>query len=283
MMNPAHYTVWLYRFAIIQALNISLLDELAWLNKISLTHLKNYQIWQHRQLLLDHYYPVFVTPEGADQATAENNEEVRKFALSELEFLKEMLDQDTKNYHVWSYRQYLVRKLGMFDMAEEMQIIETMILEDIRNNSAWCHRFFLVFANPRHCTIPEIPVTQADPKVPTEVIEREIKYTMPKIEESPQNQSSWNYLKGVITRGGRDPVDMEMFCQQFVDELGNEENEDVRSTYALEMLAEIWAKKGGNENLKLADLALTRLAEKWDRVRAGYWGWRKKCFAEDKV
>ena len=56
-MNPAHYTVWLYRFSIIQAMKIPLPEEIQWLNEVALDNLKNYQIWHHRRLLMDHYYP----------------------------------------------------------------------------------------------------------------------------------------------------------------------------------------------------------------------------------
>lgn len=35
----------IYRARIIDALNKDLLEELAWLNKSALKHLKNYQIW----------------------------------------------------------------------------------------------------------------------------------------------------------------------------------------------------------------------------------------------
>lgn len=35
----------IYRARIIEALNKDLLEELAWLNKSALKHLKNYQIW----------------------------------------------------------------------------------------------------------------------------------------------------------------------------------------------------------------------------------------------
>ena len=44
-MNPAHYTVWLYRASVVFAIKRDLHKELEWLNKISLRHLKNYQIW----------------------------------------------------------------------------------------------------------------------------------------------------------------------------------------------------------------------------------------------
>ena len=44
-MNPAHYTVWLYRAKIIEKLNKDVYAELIWLESISFNHLKNYQIW----------------------------------------------------------------------------------------------------------------------------------------------------------------------------------------------------------------------------------------------
>ena len=56
-----------------------------------------------------------------------------------------MLEQDTKNYHVWSYRQWLVKRFDLWDKPEEMDWTESMIEADVRNNSAWNHRFYLVF------------------------------------------------------------------------------------------------------------------------------------------
>jgi len=48
----------------------------------------------------------------------------------------------------------------------------------------------------------------------------------------------------------------------------------VLSTHALDLLAEIYAEKGDKEK---ADLSLRRLGQKWDRIRVGYWEWRRKC------
>ncbi|OAX85422.1 hypothetical protein ACJ72_00193 [Emergomyces africanus] len=45
LMNPAHYTVWLYRAKILMALEKDLNKELEWVNKLALQCLKNYQIW----------------------------------------------------------------------------------------------------------------------------------------------------------------------------------------------------------------------------------------------
>ncbi|KGQ01991.1 hypothetical protein PAAG_11164 [Paracoccidioides lutzii Pb01] len=45
LINPAHYTVWLYRAKILFALEKDLNKEIEWVNKIALVNLKNYQIW----------------------------------------------------------------------------------------------------------------------------------------------------------------------------------------------------------------------------------------------
>ncbi|KAJ2985140.1 hypothetical protein NUW58_g5694 [Xylaria curta] len=262
-MNPAHYTVWLYRFDIVKALGIPIADELEWLNEVSLEHLKNYQIWHHRQLLMDLYYPTLQSDEGA----------VKALALDEHSFLTDILDKDTKNYHVWSYRQYLVRKLGLWDSDDEINSIELMISHDVRNNSAWSHRFFLVFGNPAQST-PNSHATEHDPKVPADIIDREISYAQDKIGLAPQNQSPWNYLRGVLVKGGRPLGAVREFAETFVLHLGEgEEKEEVRSSHALDLLADIYKEAGEKEK---ADLSLRRLGEKWDRIREGYWAYRRR-------
>ena len=259
-MNPAHYTVWLYRFSIVQHLEIAVLDEVAWLNDVAFENHKNYQIWHHRQLLLDHYYPMIEGSPG----------EMARFVKTEREFIMEMFAEDAKNYHVWSYRQSLVRKLGAWD-EDELASIGGMIKDDVRNNSAWSHRFFLVFSNPAYTT-PDSPATEHDPKVPADIVDREIEFAQEKIALAPQNQSPWNYLYGVLVKGGRKLGDVREFAEQYVQGLG-EEAEDVRSSHALDLLSSIYAESGDVEK---ADLCLRRLGERWDRIRGGYWEWKRK-------
>lgn len=261
-MNPAHYTVWLYRFDIVKALGIPIAEELEWLNDVSLEHLKNYQIWHHRQLLMDIHYPTLQSDDGA----------VTALARDEHSFLTDILARDTKNYHVWSYRQYLVRKLGLWDSDDEMRSIELMISKDVRNNSAWAHRFFLVFGNPAQST-PDSHGTEHDPKVPAEIIDREISYAQEKIDLAPQNQSPWNYIRGVLVKGGRSLGTVCEFVETFVTQLGDQEKEEVRSSHALDLLADIYKETGEKDK---ADLCLRRLSEKWDRIREGYWEYRRR-------
>jgi len=112
----------LYRVKILFALNKDIRKEIEWLNETALTHLKNYQIWHHRQTLID----------KLDSADGES------------EFLAQMFEKDAKNYHVWSYRQWLVKRFGLWDSGE-LEEVEKLLKKDIRNNSAWNHRWFLVF------------------------------------------------------------------------------------------------------------------------------------------
>jgi protein farnesyltransferase/geranylgeranyltransferase type-1 subunit alpha len=263
-MNPSHYTVWLYRAAIVFALGKSIPDEIAWLNEVALANLKNYQIWHHRHLLVENHYP----------SIASDADAVARFAASEREFLERILAEDTKNYHVWSYRSYLVNKLNLFGDAAELASVERMIDDDVRNNSAWSHRFFLVFSHPDRST-PGLAATEPDPKVPADIVDREVAYAQEKIRLAPQNQSPWNYLRGVLVKGGRKLAEVKTFVTEFVAGLGEgEDEENVRSTHALDLLAEIYAEEGKRDE---ADLCLKRLGQKWDRIRVGYWEWRRKC------
>jgi protein farnesyltransferase/geranylgeranyltransferase type-1 subunit alpha len=72
-----------------------------------------------------------------------------------------MLELDTKNYHVWSYRQWLVKRFDLFADEEELSWTEKMLREDVRNNSAWNHRWYLVFGRDGE-------------ERPKEIIEREL-------------------------------------------------------------------------------------------------------------
>jgi protein farnesyltransferase/geranylgeranyltransferase type-1 subunit alpha len=111
----------LYRSEILKALNANLTKELSWLNETALAHQKNYQIWHHRQLVVDRL----------------------NSCKGEAEFISQMFELDAKNYHVWSYRQWLVRRFDLWDEGE-LEATEQLIEDDVRNNSAWNHRFFVV-------------------------------------------------------------------------------------------------------------------------------------------
>lgn len=76
-----------YRARILFALNEDLNDELSFIEDIAEENQKNYQIYHHRQRIVE---------EMAKRGIAN--------FTRELEFSKQLLDLDQKNYHVWSYR-----------------------------------------------------------------------------------------------------------------------------------------------------------------------------------
>ncbi|TVY89152.1 Protein farnesyltransferase/geranylgeranyltransferase type-1 subunit alpha, partial [Lachnellula willkommii] len=261
-INPAHYTVWLYRASTLFSLQSSLTEELEWVNEVALENQKNYQIWHHRQLLIDHLIPT-ISPEA-----------IKALEESERGFMTQMFEQDGKNYHVWSYRQYLCWKLDMFNDTE-LRSTEDLLRKDVRNNSAWSHRFFIVFSDPKYATQGS-KATEYDPKIPEGLLEREIEFGKAATFEAPQNQSPWNYLRGVLRKGGRELASLESFAGEFV-KIREGEEEDVRSSHALDFLADVWAEKG--ENVK-ADKALGLLGDKYDRVRKNYWDWKRAGLKE---
>lgn len=259
-MNAAHYTVWLYRASTLLALNSSIPEELEWVNNVALENQKNYQIWHHRQILIDHLY----------QSKSSDPIAMQELADSEVEFMTEMFNQDAKNYHVWSYRQWLVRKLDLFNESE-IKSIEALLREDVRNNSAWSHRFFVVFSDPKYCT-PDSKATEYDPKIPDEILDKEIEFAKAATFEAPQNQSPWNYLRGVLRKGGRKLSTLECFASEFFKIPDDGGEEDVKSSHALDFLADAWTEQGEKDK---AELALTLLADKYDRIRKNYWEWRR--------
>ena len=91
-----------------------------------------------------------------------------------------MIENDSKNYHAWSYRQWVVSKnnLWEFELADMTRLIDL----DIRNNSSWNERYFIMKNRLEQFNQSHL--------------ESEIQFCMEKIRLAPNNESSWNYLGG---------------------------------------------------------------------------------------
>lgn len=242
-MNPAHYTVWLYRAKCLLALDADLHTELAWLNETALAHQKNYQIWHHRNMIVDKL------------DTCEH----------EQDFVEQMLEKDSKNYHVWCYRQWLVRRFGLWEKGE-LEFTEKMLVKDVRNNSAWNHRWYAV--NGREA---EGVLGVADP----EIRSREVHFAQDAIRRAPRNQSPWNYLRAIVRKTGMAVDHLKGFVEEYaqVDEAGG--TETVKSNDALEMLVEILVNEKQAEGKVKANHALDLLASRYDPIRKNYWEYKR--------
>lgn len=107
------------------AINAPLDKELELMDELAVKFLKTYQVWHHRRLIVT----------------------ITRKAAPELEFISRSLGVDAKNYHTWSYRQWLLAYFNDEDdlWIHELDFVDTMLTQDVRNNSAWHHRFFVVW------------------------------------------------------------------------------------------------------------------------------------------
>lgn len=189
-------------------------------------------------------------------------------------FLGRMFEQDAKNYHVWSYRQWLVRYFSLWDM--ELPYVESLLCADVRNNSAWNHRWFVVFARYADPAVHRV-VHDSKAEIEPAVVEREITYAKAAISLAPQNQSPWHYLRGVLKHQGQSLEELQSFAEGFADV---EREDDVRSSHALDFLADLYADRQQKER---AGKALELLARRYDPIRKNYWNYRRELLGLREV
>ncbi|KAK2721186.1 protein farnesyltransferase/geranylgeranyltransferase type-1 subunit alpha-like [Artemia franciscana] len=234
-LNPANYTAWQYRRLLLEDLNKPLADELEFCRDTIENNPKNYQVWHHRQYVVSKL----------------------KDPSKELRFTEIILSNDPKNYHAWTHRQWVLTKYKLFD--DEIEFVERLLDDDLFNNSAWNHRFFVIKNHlgftPGICS-------------------NEIKYTLKSISKMPMNESSWNYLRGILNEseeglcGNEDVIH---YCERQYED-GD------RNRFLLDFIIAMKQhklEKGGVENRSafVQDIVsmCKDLAENADVIRRSYW------------
>ena len=169
-----------------------------------------------------------------------------------------MIKQDSKNYHCWQHRQWLVNDFQQFD--GELDYTEELLEDDIRNNSAWNHRYYII---------------ENTTGFDGSVLESEVKFTSHRIRLAPNNESAWNYLKGILAKVGLNSMDS---VQQMCEEL-NKTIESHRSPHLLAFMVDSIESRLSaqtkpdsellNKGLKLCE----QLATKIDVIRKEYWNY----------
>lgn len=155
----------------------------------------------------------------------------------------------------------------------ELAYIDKLLSVDVRNNSAWNQRFFVL----KHLGLTR------------ETVQREIHYAMNRIRLIKNNESSWNFLKGLLEYGDFS------ICQfpdveTFAEDLYNSGN---RSPYLLAFLVDLYIEKTlliyeansyddpevyARKVLELCDM----LANHYDTIRYKYWKYVNQKFTSDK-
>ncbi|XP_024083652.1 protein farnesyltransferase/geranylgeranyltransferase type-1 subunit alpha [Cimex lectularius] len=236
-MNPANYSVWQYRRILLKELEKDLYKELEYLEDVIMRNPKNYQVWHHRMIIVEWL---------SDPS-------------QEFEFLKRAMSQDAKNYHAWKHRQWLLKTFNLFD--NELEYTEQLIEKDIRNNSAWNQRYFVLNYTSK--------LNDRD------ALLKEIKFTMDAILQATLNESSWNFLRGVLIHMEKGLLEPEVlkFCWSLYDR-GN------RSPHLLGYLVDACAEavdvKFSSDprcSIEKGVELCKELGEKQDTIRVKYWNY----------
>lgn len=148
-----------------------------------------------------------------------------------------------------------------------MSFVQKLLNEDVRNNSAWNQRHFIV---NNHLGWSDLNV------------QKEICYTLEKIKLVKNNESAWNYLRGVMLhdkRGLSGNGVVTSFCEDLY-------KNNCRSPHLLAFLIDICdeaLKKGENNSLHNASRAMKlcqALANKYDNIRSKYWKYISSKFVQ---
>ncbi|KAF8348636.1 hypothetical protein F5887DRAFT_951176 [Amanita rubescens] len=256
--NPAHYTAWQYRYETLLAINAPLDVELRLMDELAIKFLKTYQVWHHRQLLVT----------------------LTRKSKAELDFVAKVLSgEDQKNYHTWSYRQWL---LSYFNDEEdlwstELDFIDLILSKDVRNNSAWHHRFFVVWASG-------VRDGEEDRE---RILRRELICIKQSISLAPNNPAAWNYLRGMLDHTKTPYAIVLYFAKLYavpfdpsridlVDLENPPPSQDAQlpCAHAVEFLADIHERGGVYQDIGRAIELWRKLATEYDTIRKNYWDYR---------
>ena len=278
-LNPSHYTIWNYRYLTFKHLlghspsaedrEKHIRNELEWVNGIIEANKKNYQVWRYRQHLITLLYPSLASPDNLPPKHTLNHQEEGK---KELEWIKSILDLDFKNYHAWSYRQWVVEVFGMWE--DEWQKTEEWITNvDLRNNSIWNQRFWVFLTRigraPQSGVSSITTSNTVDKEWVSKEVEKEVEWTWGKIKKAPNNECSWTYLGGLLRLDGTEAAlsKLRQRVDVFCDELAQQ---SVQSPHLLSYLLEKYLREQDEEKARHVVTSLCRV----DPIRTRYWHYR---------
>jgi protein farnesyltransferase/geranylgeranyltransferase type-1 subunit alpha len=234
-LSPPNYTAWRYRRAIMEALNDPELFE------ADFEYTEELATENAKNYQIWHHRQWLVTQ--------------TKDLSRELDFTALLIGLDSKNYHAWSYRQWFIKTHNMWE--KELAYLDHLLNQDLRNNSAWNMRFFVFTHAPQYTTL-----------------EHEINTAWLWISKSPNNQSPWNYIKGLFaSRDYSDFPDVEARCIEALTKYPVCPNPHF-------LLIDILDRKNTIDSLTAAQSHCDKLISNLDTVHKKYWLFRKSELAK---
>lgn len=283
-MNPANYTVWHFRRRCLQALHKAkhpdtkctfdpedVKNDLQLAAQLGGANPKNYQIWYHRRALLD---PGLIQPRD-DDSTDDDSSKLSTIQM-ELHYVAGVLDEDAKNYHAWSHRQWIIMTLPTSATlwSNEKQYTHSLLERDCRNNSAWNQRWFVVHRGSK------------DP-LSGEECREEAEYALESVGGDPYNESPWRYLIGVLRERvkvlTREGGDIGEFIDGYLTKIEDTKQklsskvENPNDCYNLtSAYIDLLQMKGDQNSLSQAADFARELSSLYDTIRAKYWNMREE-------
>ena len=153
--NPNDSAIWWYRSKILNKIGFDPLKELELTDNVIKTNLKSYQCWQHRKWVLRNM----------------------KKKPNDLNYLRQRLYEDTRNFHAWSYAIWLGEFYRMYD--EVLNLTTEFIDLDKTNSSAWNARITLFKESKKD-------------------LNEELIFTFTKITVDGGNESCCNHIRAII-------------------------------------------------------------------------------------
>lgn len=238
-LQRSNFSVWYFRRRILRKLSHHLENELIFVEKMIEDEPKNYQVWHHLKTIV----------------------EWLKDGSHDKQLTASVLSVDNKNYHAWQHRQWVIKEFNLWE--GELEFTDAQIAMDIQNNSAWNHRYFVVTETKRY----------EEPKW----LEEEIRLVHKRIEQSPNNESSWSYLRGLLTLTFNS-ISTHNETRRFCDKLQNDKN--CRSPHLLAFLLDSIREQiprsvnsQDKDSLKLKACELCEMLAKTDQIRSRYWSY----------
>eukprot|EP00850_Spirogloea_muscicola_P017415 SM000149S01350 [mRNA] locus=s149:287917:289789:+ [translate_table: standard] len=253
------YGVWHFRRVQLEALGVDLHQELRFVARLAADNTKNYQLWYHRR------WVACRLGQGAAQ--------------HELDFTRDVLALDAKNYHAWlvklrpiipdrrATKQWVLRELGGWE--GELEFCSELLLDDVRNNSAWNQRYMVI------TEAPELGGLDAQRAA-------EVAFAAAAIQGAPGNESPWRYLRGLFhcdyAAMATDPGVVELWRSIVRGHPG--------CVAALSLCLDLLGRQPSAEPADLDALGLSPQADLVaalcvrlalvDPIRSRYWAWRQQ-------